>query len=67
MTQQTTNLPQVTFPPPRRRPCFICYDAPFLVGKHRYKEGVYYHFTEEETDTAGNVTELPVTNGSVQS
>jgi len=54
-----TSLPQVNFPPDSRRPCFCCYDQAFLVGNHRYEEGVYCHYLEEEKDTAGNITEIP--------
>ena len=37
-------------PPESRRPCFCCYDHPFLVDNHRYKAGVYHHAMKEETD-----------------
>lgn len=53
--------PQQTFPPNNRRPCFCCYDAPFMVGNDRYKEGVYYHFIEEQKDEAtGLKIDVPV-------
>jgi putative DNA primase/helicase len=54
-------LPQVTFPPLARRPCFIVYDTPFInaANNHRYDAGVYHHFTEEKKDSQGNVTDVP--------
>jgi putative DNA primase/helicase len=52
--------PQQIFPPPKHRPCYCCYDAPFLVGNNRYKEGVYYHFVETKKDANGNEIEVAV-------
>ena len=39
---------QQTFPPLARRPCFCCYDIPFMVGLRRYDEGVYYHYIAQQ-------------------
>ena len=53
--------PQVTFPPDSWRPCFCCYDQPFVVGTHRYKAGVYHHYLAKEKDPdTGDVTIVPV-------
>jgi putative DNA primase/helicase len=51
---------QVEFPPISRRPCFCCYDQPFLVGGNHYKEGVYYHFVQTDKDADGNEIEIAV-------
>jgi putative DNA primase/helicase len=51
---------QQTFPPLNRRPCFCCYDLPFMVGLRRYDEGVYYHFVKTERDASGNEIDVPV-------
>jgi hypothetical protein len=61
-------LQQVEFPPISIRPCFRCYDQPFVVGDNRYKEGVYYHFVKiekhangkEKKDANGNVIKFAV-------
>src|SRR6516165_6938821 len=52
--------PQQTFPSLVRRPCFCCYDCPFVVGPKQYKEGVYYHFVDEQKDAQGNVIDVLV-------
>jgi putative DNA primase/helicase len=51
---------QVDFPPISRRPCFRCYDQPFLLGTRHYKEGVYYHFVQTEKDADGNEIKIAV-------
>ena len=54
-------LPQMDFPPEDWRPCFCCYDQPFLVDARRYKAGVYHHYMKEVTDQAtGEKTLVPV-------
>jgi len=37
-----------TYPSERERPCFHCYDTPFVVGNKQIKAGVYYHFIDEQ-------------------
>jgi hypothetical protein len=57
---QSAGLQQITFPPNSRRPCFCCYDQPFLVSSRYYQAGVYHHHIVKETDPLTNaVTMVP--------
>jgi putative DNA primase/helicase len=47
------------YPDERQRPCFRCYDAPFVANKSQYRAGVYHHVMEEKKDDAGNKIEVP--------
>jgi putative DNA primase/helicase len=53
-------LPQQTFPPAERRPCFCCYRQAFLIGEEHYYAGVYYHTAETEKDDSGGKVETLV-------
>lgn len=54
----TEPLQQVEFPLISRRPCFCCYDHPFLVGSEYHKAGVYYHFITKEKTESGEEIEV---------
>jgi putative DNA primase/helicase len=48
------------YPDERQRPCFRCYDTPYIVGKSQFRAGVYHHVMEEQKDDADNKMEVPV-------
>jgi putative DNA primase/helicase len=57
---QNPDLPRVISPPLSRRPCFICYDTPFIANNRVHKAGVYYHGVKNTVGANGNEVEVPV-------